>query len=312
MIIMIQEKVNFGGWPNCLRLANGKIELIITTDVGPRIIKLGFTGGRNLMFVSPEDQGRTGGDQWRIYGGHRLWHAPEVMPRTYFPDNFPVKYSWDGKMLKLMQDKENTTGISKEIEITMDPGRDQIRILHRLVNHNLWDIEISAWAITALAPGGKAVLPHEPYIDPALHLLPSRPVVLWHYTEMKDPRWIWGNRYIQLLQDPVRRSEQKIGILNKQGWAAFILGEDVFIKSVSFDPEAQYPDYGSNNEIYTNGDLLEVETLGPVKKLAPGKSLKHTEKWKLAKLTSEFKDNEESSIDSLLMPLVHSFLDKDS
>ena len=136
---MIQEKINFGGWSNCIKLTNGSIELIATTDVGPRILKLGFTGGRNLMFVSPEDKGKTGGDQWRIYGGHRLWHAPEVMPRTFFPDNSPVKYKWDGKMLKLMQEKESSTGISKEMEITMDHRRDQISILHRLVIETLLD-----------------------------------------------------------------------------------------------------------------------------------------------------------------------------
>lgn len=312
MIIMIQEKVNFGGWSDCIRLTNGSIELIATTEVGPRVIKLGFTGGRNLMFVSTEDQGKTGGDQWRIYGGHRLWHAPEVMPRTFFPDNSPVKYKWDGKMLKLMQERESTTGISKEMEITMDPGRDQISILHRLVNHNLWEIEISAWAITALSAGGRAILPQEPYVDPVLNRLPSRPVVLWHYTEMNDPRWIWGNRYIQLRQDPLRKSEQKIGILNKQGWAAYINEEDVFIKSVSFYPEAQYTDYWSNNEIFTDGDLLEIETLGPFKKLAPGGSLEHTEKWMLAKLGTDLMDHEESSIDNLLLPLINSFLNKDS
>ena len=31
------------------------------------------------------EKGKTGGSEWHIYGGHRLWHAPEVMPRTYYP-----------------------------------------------------------------------------------------------------------------------------------------------------------------------------------------------------------------------------------
>ncbi len=45
----VLERVAFGDWPNCLRLANDAIELVATTEVGPSIIRLGFVGGRNLF-----------------------------------------------------------------------------------------------------------------------------------------------------------------------------------------------------------------------------------------------------------------------
>ena len=85
------------------------------------------------MFPGAE-KGKTGGEEWNIFGGHRLWHAPEVMPRTYFPDNYPVDYTWDGITLKLVQQIESTTGIVKEIDITLDPDRNHVKILHRLIN----------------------------------------------------------------------------------------------------------------------------------------------------------------------------------
>ena len=44
-----QEKFSYGGWNNNLRLSNGNLELIITTDVGPRIIKLASNKGINLF-----------------------------------------------------------------------------------------------------------------------------------------------------------------------------------------------------------------------------------------------------------------------
>ncbi|HQE83180.1 MAG TPA: hypothetical protein PLM14_09285, partial [Candidatus Hydrogenedentes bacterium] len=75
------EKIAYGGWPNCIRIAKGPIELIATTDVGPRIIRFGFSGGHNLFKEFEEHLGQTGGDEWRSYGGHRLWHAPEASPR---------------------------------------------------------------------------------------------------------------------------------------------------------------------------------------------------------------------------------------
>ncbi len=87
-----------------------------------------------------------------------------------------------GNTLKLIQPVESTTGIIKEMDITLDPERNHVNIVHRLRNSNLWTIETSAWAITAHAAGSMAILPQEPYIDPEEDLLPARPVVLWNYT----------------------------------------------------------------------------------------------------------------------------------
>ena len=113
------EKVAYGGWPNCVRLANANMELIVTTDVGPRVIRCGFIGGQNLFKEFEELLGQTGGDEWQSYGGHRFWHAPEAAPRTYWPDNDPVEYAWAEDTLKITQPVEGTTGMQKEIEITL-------------------------------------------------------------------------------------------------------------------------------------------------------------------------------------------------
>jgi hypothetical protein len=150
-------------------------------------------------------------------------------------------------------------------------------------------------------------LPQEPYIDPADYLLPARPVVLWHYTHMSDPRWLWGNRYIQLVHDQSLLTEQKAGIMNKQGWAAYCRNNDLMIKRFEFDPKARYADYGCNNEIYVNGHLLEIETLGSVQKLIPGHSAEHTEYWLITKFGGDIQMNDEDSIDRILMPMVRSF-----
>jgi hypothetical protein len=299
----MMEKVNFEGWPNCIKLSNNNIELIVTTDVGPRIIRFGFKNEQNFLYVSPDDKGKTGGNNWRIYGGHRLWHSPEVMPRTYCPDNNPVAHSWDGKTLKLFQEIESTTGLVKEMEITLDPNKNQVIVFHRIINKSAWNIELAPWAISAMEGGGRAILPQEPYVDPADFLLPARPIVLWHYTQMKDPRWIWGNKYIQLKHDSTRTSEQKIGILNKQKWAAYYLNGELFIKRFDFNHEAQYADYGCNNEAYVNGDFVEIETLGPLTKIAPQDAIEHTEHWMLTNLVATLEENEKS-IDTNVIPLV--------
>ncbi len=54
------ELVNFNGWPNCIKLKDDKVELIVTTDIGPRIVWLGFTGGQNLLYESTGRQRQKG------------------------------------------------------------------------------------------------------------------------------------------------------------------------------------------------------------------------------------------------------------
>jgi len=303
----MMEIVNFEGWPNCIRLSNREIELIITTDVGPRIIRCGYINRQNLLYVSGSERGKTGGSEWHIYGGHRLWHAPEIMPRTYFPDDNPVNFVCEGNALKLTQIIESTTWIIKEMDITLDPENNHVNIIHRLTNKNLWPIETSPWAITAHAAGCRAILPQEPYIDPVENLLPARPLVLWNYTHMNDKRWIWGNKYIQLKHDAAIKSEQKIGILNKQGWTAYINFNILMVKYFEFDPDVIYPDYGCNNEVYVNGDLLEIETLGPVTKLAPESAVEHTEQWFITTLEDHLDEEDETSIEKILLPHIQSF-----
>lgn len=303
--VEFQEKYPYGGWLNCIRLSNGQVELIVTTDVGPRIIRFGYIGGQNLFHEFPNDRGKTGGDEWRPYGGHRLWHAPEQMPRTYAPDNSPVQYQWDGTTLTLTQPVEPTTGIVKQIEITLSPTDNHVKLVHRLINRNLWDIEAAPWCLTFMAQGGRAIVPQEPYIAHSEYLLPARPLVLWHYTDMRDPRWIWGTRYIQLRQDPTvppdDKGKQKVGMLNKQGWAAYVLRGEVFLKRYAYDPKATYPDYGCNTELFTNADMLELETLGALERIPAGGSVQHVEHWFLFKAEVGV---DEAEIDRVLLPLV--------
>jgi len=297
----IREHYQYGGWDNCIKLENDEIELVVTTDIGPRIIRFGFKVGQNLFKEFDDQLGKTGGDEWRLYGGHRLWHAPEEAPRTYFPDNGPIGFEGSGDTVRLIQDTETTTGIQKEIEITLDPKENNIRVLHRLINNNLWEVELTPWALSVMANDGRAIIPQEPFQSHEENMLPVRPLVLWSYTDMADPRWMWGSKYIQLKQDSGANSSQKLGILNTLGWAGYYLKGELFVKRYGYNPGTEYVDLGCNTEVYTDRDILEIETLGGKKKVAPGESVEHLEKWYLFK--ADLKEDEES-LDNDLMPLI--------
>lgn len=273
------DKIPYGGWTNCLKLSSDGIELIVTLDVGPRVIRLGTPGGQNLFKEFEDQMGKTSGTEWLSFGGHRLWHSPEVFPRTYAPDFDPVEYTWKDNVLKLVQKIEPTTGIQKEIEINIQDKT--VHLTHRLINRNLWAIELAAWGLSVMAAGGRLLVPQEDYFPHPDVLTPARPLVLWHFTRMNDPRSTWGDRLIQMREDSQVNSKQKFGLRNAQGWAAYQLGTDLFIKTIPLIPGATYPDMGCNCEFFTMPGFLEVESLGPLVKLEPNATTEHIEKWRV-------------------------------
>jgi hypothetical protein len=76
--MIAEENFEYKGWKKCIRLRREEVELIITTEVGPRIISFSFIDGRNIFAQYVDQLGKKGQDSWNIYGGHRFWHAPEV------------------------------------------------------------------------------------------------------------------------------------------------------------------------------------------------------------------------------------------
>jgi hypothetical protein len=280
---MIQiDPVSVFGWLNCLRLSNGFIELVVTTDVGPRVVWCGFSGGHNHFAEFPADHGQTGGDTFRMYGGHRFWLAPEAVPRSYYPDNQPVEALQREGVLRLIAPIERTTGLQKEIDLALSPDTAQVTVTHRLRNHNLWAVEVAAWGLSVMAPGGVAVIPlppRAPHSDRTL--LPTSHLVLWSYTDLADPRWQFGTRYILLRQDPPLTNFQKLGVFASDGWAAYARGGEMFVKTFEVNQAAVYPDRNSPFTAFVCAEFLELETMGPLTHLRSGAVLEHEERWHL-------------------------------
>ena len=280
------ETISYGGWANCYRLQDDDLEVIVTADIGPRIIHYGFVGGDNMLKQYSHQQGLTGGDEYRSYGGHRLWHAPENDPRSYQPDNDPVDHFELDNVHYFVPQVEKETGIQKQLSIQFERG--VLTINHTMTNRGLWPIELSPWALTVVRPGGVAIMPLPPHQSHQLQKLPTHSLSLWSYTSLSDPRLHFGDKYILVAQSDRSASPLKIGLhvipeyVWSVGWLAYVNNGTMFVKS--FHPaedDARYPDLGSQVEVFTNADMLELETLGQLKTILPEESIVHREYWSL-------------------------------
>jgi hypothetical protein len=274
------EIVPFAGWSRNLRLANPSVELIVSLEVGPRILRFARPGGPNPFKEYTEQQGKTGETEWMIRGGHRLWVAPEA-PYSYALDNSPVPFTEKGPRHVLVQPADDPAcGWKKELEIILHDSAPRATIVHRLTHTGSQPVEIAPWALTVMAAGGTAILPQPPKGTHPENLLPDRPFVFWPYTDLSDPRYTWGPPYLTVRQD-AQGKPTKFGQLHTCGWAGYAVHGLLFAKTVPLVEGARYPDYGVNFELFTNHEMLELETLAPLVSFAPGQTLEHTEHWAL-------------------------------
>ena len=274
------EKISYGGWPNCYRLTNGEVELVVTSDLGPRIIRYGFVGGQNLFVELEEDLGKTGGDNWRLYGGSRLWVAPEDRVYSYGADNDPVEIEISGNKLSAQAPVEHT-GVQKRIDVELAASGSEVRVTYGLANRTIWPLRIAPWVLTMMNRGGVGITTLPPRGTHPEILAPTNPLILFAFTNMSDSRWSWLEKYIALRQDPDNSDPEKIGLYNPATRGAYLLNSELFVKKFEAPEGEEYPDMGSSFEIFTNESFLELETLGPMRTLQPGESVDHLEVWSL-------------------------------
>lgn len=261
-------------WGQCLELKYNNYRLLITLDFGPRIIHFSLQGHQNVFFedfdnLHHKDNG------WRIYGGHRLWLSPESYPVTYDPGLASVAWEITASGAVFRSPVDEATATQKEIELSF--GEQGIRVDHRIHNAGTAPIEFAPWALSVMAPGGTAFVPQPEYSE---DLLPNRKLILWPYTDLTDSRVHWGKDWISVAQRPVKQAF-KFGINLVKPQAAYYNAGVVFLKKFGYDENSVYPDYGCSFELYTNGDFLELETLGPIGTVSPGATVSHVEWWSI-------------------------------
>ncbi len=288
--MITKKEIQYGSFGKCLEIANEIVRLVVTTDIGPRIIRYSFIDGENVMYEDTEhsfcgkgdimDKTYGEGSFWCIYGGHRLWTSPESSPRVIYPDNDPVTVTLTDNGAIFTPPMQRWNQYTLEMEVALDKSSSQVTITHRVINHAPWTRTLAPWAITVLAPGGTEVFP-QPTHDTGL--LGNRLLALWPYTKLTDSRLSLLDRYLLIHADEAISDKLKLGMNSEHGQILYFNRGNVFIKQFSPKANGTYPDRGMSFETFTNGLFLEMETLGELKDLLPGETAEHTETWSLAR-----------------------------
>ena len=285
------EKENFMGLENSWRVKMGNLEILIPTEIGPRILHFSKIGKPNLFRVIEDQIQNRSAPNWQNFGGHRLWRAPEDRTLTYSPENSKVSIEDNQDYIRISK-LDALNSLLKEMEIYPN-GENSLRVVHRLTNKSKTDTRVSAWALTVLPLAGKAILPLTKRGLHSENLLATDSIHLWTYTDMTDPTYLWGKEFIVMQKKENSNLPQKIGVGGEKLWAAYVLDDQLFIKKYSITATRSYPDRNSRVEVFINKKFVELETLSPLIRLKEKESVTHTEIWYLHTLPSNTFTNEE-------------------
>ena len=263
----------------------GAARLIVTTSVGPRVLAL-FAGADSNAFAELPDLTLPcpGSEPIHLRGGHRLWAAPEDPRVTYRPDDDPVDVEELPDGVRLRTRSDPVAGTSRETAIHVT-GPERLTFEYRVVNTSERPQRLAAWAITMMAPLGRAWMPllSEPF-DPG-GFQAQRNVVLWSYARTDDPRFVLTDTAIELRADRIPAhgvtGSFKVGTSLRRGWLAHWRAGVLLVKRAGHDEDREYADLGSSGQLYSHPDFTELETLGPLADLAPGEAAGHREDWEI-------------------------------
>lgn len=269
----ILEYKNFG---KCVQFEENGMIVMVTIDVGPRIIYFGDKQN-NILKEDLERKVQVYNDaykdNWYLYGGHRLWKSPENIC-TYVADNKPVSYR--------LNEHGGTfiSNIDPKFDYILDIGikKNKVYIENTIVSKSKNIESIAAWALTVMDIGGELTVNLNKKMD---DLNPQQNLVIWPYTDIYDER--------------IKISKEKLIVQQKSGLEPLKLGlflntpeAEYSLKGMKFKCKfkeekstEKYGDFMSNMEIYTSGDILEIEGLSSMRDLKCGESVTLYEEWSL-------------------------------
>ena len=271
---------NTSNWGRVLWITHGNAEIAVALDFGIRVVHLSCTGCENLFYEQPADRSdgfiTQGG--WNLYGGHRLWLAPES-DNSYYPDNMPVQYTVSDNSIQFEQVLDEFLLVRKRLSLTLnDDG--SIRVDQQIENASNHTVQGAAWGVNTLDAGGEADICFA--CVGASEFNPGRVISLWSDTNLHDPRLHFEKDRLLVRHLPLP-DYLKLGLYSAPGKAVFWNKGQRFELTFEADAFELYPDNGCNFELYMCKQFMELESLGKKTVILPGQSAVHTEVWRLDK-----------------------------
>lgn len=279
--------IQHSGYANCIELFNDSTAVVLCPDAGGRILEYSLKGV-NSLYVDPQQNGwKWDGKKSIDPSGGRFDIGPEkTIPRH------PALWlgTWQGaitgaRTARLISVEDEDTGVQLERNFKLDEKTSKLLCMQTIRNISN-DIQYWChWSRTLAVGGGICIIPlTEPSRFPNKYVMYEAGSRI--NFEPEDPNVRVRDGFLEILGPP---SNPKLGVDSYAGWLCYFTRDDLlFVKKFPTYPERPYNEIaGLTVSVWYNQNLMcELEPIGPMGAIMPGKSASFTEVWWL--LPAEF------------------------
>lgn len=290
------KQINLKYYGKCVSINNGTVKVIVSVDVGPKIIFWGYTNGENMLYIpydifeysEPISQNFPPDIFFKRYG-HEIMLAYE--------NSKPVVLSSGTTIYSILQEGVVFScscpklGLSVNLEIVIQDNLNSIMVIHSIENTNDKTQNFSICSSTFVSQGGTLLVPQN--IE-NLDNSPNRVLSLWKKSNINDFRLYIANEYLRfnnILTD--KSSVLKLGINNKRAWSTYTKDGNTFLKHYLHNKKARYLNFDSSFIIDSKKNLLSLKVLSPIYKVKKNEVAKMAEYWSLFPNKINFDDHNE-------------------
>lgn len=296
--------VTQNGYDNCIELKNKEIRVVLEPNMGGRVLVYELNG-KNVLYHNPNQDGviyKPGGESVNPVGGRFDIGPEKITPRR--PALFLGK--WDGSIIgkreaELVSQKDTSTGVQLIRRFKLDEHGSKLEYTQTIKNVSSDTKYYCSWSRTFVKGGGISVTPLNPRSRFPKGYIIYGPGNVMDFMPADEPNVMVNNGLLEIVGAP---SRPKFVMDVSDGWLAYITKDDqLFVKKFTVFPERVYGEMSAANVSiwYNKEEMCEIEPMGPMETIEPGKAVSFTEIWYLLdyKYPSDHRADPESIINTI-------------
>jgi hypothetical protein len=250
-------------------LAWDDVRVEIDGATGGRVTALRL-GGRNLLTEPTADAGNFGSTFWP--SPQSAWGWPPLAEI----DHGPYRAEVEPAAVTMRSAINPALGVVVEKRFAADAARSAVTFDFAIHNRGEAPVQLAAWQITRVPPGGLSLFPTGAGVDP-----PCPPSNL----AVREALGVTWYAY----DGAAVTDHQKLFADGREGWLAHVDGDAVLVKMFAIVPRAAQAPGEAQIEIYANPSLayVEIEAQGPYETIAPGAALQWRVVWFVRRVPSD-------------------------
>ena len=275
--------VTYHGYRSAIELTNGHVRVVLCPEVGGRVLEYSLNG-KNSLFLSEDEKNWKPGDSPKSSAG-RFDIGPElVIPQR----NALWNGEWKGEVVgdrhaRLTSPDDASTGTKLVRDFILDAKSSQLKCTQTIHNISPQTTEWCHWSRTFAVGRGICLIPlTSPSRFPNYYVMYEEGTLINMHPE--DPSIRVRDGFLEILKTP---RKPKLGFDSYAGEIAYLSPNDLlFLKRFQTFPDRVYNETAglTISVWYPDGDMVELEPIGPRERLKPGESASFTEEWWLGEL----------------------------